>query len=240
MDKRSGHLALNPNISRSSRVMRTLLDKNVLLHPYLLSVILVHQHDISLYSFSVHVIVILMLAPRNRHDHLQIASSPFFFCNFLRTVLVSHTSLRSPTTTSPVVVLMPKGTPSSPHARQFPQINPPARLHFQRISSAVGKTLNFRGFFISVSRMPSCHHDRPRTSSTRIRLGDPRPHRMRHVHLHSPFLFDITANRPDHSQRRLNSSFRRPSCSSNFQLDRSQSSSALLVVYDTTFSYRFM
>ena len=52
--------------------------------------VLVHHHDHSFETFSVHCCVDFVLAPRDRHDHLEIASFPSFSRSEPHAVPVFH------------------------------------------------------------------------------------------------------------------------------------------------------
>ena len=83
--------------------------------------------------------------------------SPAFPCNpcpstavFLWTVPVSHTPLRSPTMTCPVVASIPRCTPSSHMHANFPS-GPPARLRFHWLPPTTDTRSTFAGFPFSLS-----------------------------------------------------------------------------------------
>ena len=82
-------------------------------------------------------------------------------------VVVSHTPFRFPATTSPVVALMPKYTPSSHMHVNYPS-GPPARLLFHKIPSANDKPCTF-SFSLSLTRCFAVATDFA-TLSTRIQL----------------------------------------------------------------------
>ena len=134
-DKHPGHLAMKPNTSNSSRVMSTLLGAGRC------SCSLVHDRSLSCDAFYVHSCVVFVVASRNRHEHIQVASLPTVLSLSLWTILVGHTPFRHKTMPSPVVVSC-QNTRIFPHARQLSKCTSASceSFHVLRVRSRVKPT----------------------------------------------------------------------------------------------------
>ena len=106
----------------------------------LLVVVFVHHHDLSFGTFSIHHGIVFVVAPRSRHDDLQVASFPSFSRCLLRdcscepqTILVPRDEFHRG------VALMPKHKPSS-----HMHINFLGRVFFHKFLAATGKACTLR------------------------------------------------------------------------------------------------
>ena len=145
---------MNPNTSKSSRVMYTLFGTGTCS---------------SISSFSLQSLSIITTSPLRRSPSI-FASSSFFrhdtatlpSCHpslavFRRTVLVSHTPFRFTTMTSPVVALVPQENTPSSHMHVNLSKRASCLFTFPQDSSADDKPRTFPDFpFLVDARAPFC------------------------------------------------------------------------------------
>ena len=131
------------------------------------SVLLVHHHRFALETFSIHLWVIFVLAPWNRHNHFQIASIPSLFGGFSpnssrqpHAVSISDDDLRRRRFDTQVNATLP-------HARQFPERSS-CSLSFPQDFFKKCHAFHFLLICPSVSRKRSSRLVQPSSSSTGI------------------------------------------------------------------------
>ena len=166
-------------------------------------VLLIHHYHFALETFSIHLWVIFVFAPWDRHNHLQIASIPSLLGGFSpnssrqpNAVSISHDDLRRRRFDTQVDAILP-------HARQLPERSS-CSLPFPKDSFSKCHALYFCSFVLqSLARgLPISSDLEPRQQESCV-FCDPRPNGMRRINLHFPSSFDVAANRPDHPLHRL-------------------------------------